>query len=917
MKKCKSKAICRNGCNHYFRVWLFVISVNQCIILLWQTWSVVISFEWRNQRVDKKKKGKKPWNLFLAATLMVSSAVVVSVPEKAKADSTIICVSAVKGDDKNNGTFEKPFKTLQAAYDKAKNGDVIAIYTDLDVAGQALNANKNKEVVIVGMRYGNEGSENTIIKFTGGDQEQPFINVTKGSVRIQNFILSGDNIPRKKPFIAVSNKATIAFTQDIIIRDSSVNGEGVIHNNGGIIIIDIDKIDTPGDVVEITNLRSTKGAIHLTDKAQLHIGNAIISGNIGSGLRVEGNSKVYIYANAKIMGNYLEEDRQIPSNVYLAKGQQLFVSEKLKHDIGVSTEEEPVANKDVLIASGMKEGSKDYTVTRQDKNKFILDRGQGTIALKKNDGDMEDKIYLTLDAVKPEPPDPDPDDPEPPVVVDALEITEPEDGAIITDLEQLKFKGSVTTNGTTTIDVALVDVNDKRILGQVDEQTGKWSFTPNENLINGKYTFTVIAKSVPDGKIIGQKTHEFTIKTELVDKTALQKKVDESKTLHEKDYTSDSWKKYQEALAKAQKVLADEKATKEDVQKALELLTTMQNNLVKVNEKVEQGLKVLIPSAGTLSPNFSPDIMNYRLTVDYSISHMTFDTAGVPVTIKVNGREVTGSIPLAIGVNRVMILTADGKEYIVEVTRLADTPSNDHTENGDWWTPWTPAPKPEPEQPVPSPQQPKPPVIQANGTHRAYIQGFPDGTFGPNKNVTRAQVAVMIARVLVYQASTTKATNAPFKDIAKDHQAVEEITFLKERGIMNGDKNGNFRADEHITRAEMATLIANFKELTIDKNRMITFNDTKGHWAQWIIEANRETGIIDGYEDGSFAPNTYLTRAQAVVMINRMFNFDPLQDARTPSFLDVSTTHWAFKDIEKAATTHDYILKDGREYFFE
>ncbi|GLC90143.1 S-layer homology domain-containing protein [Lysinibacillus piscis] len=199
------------------------------------------------------------------------------------------------------------------------------------------------------------------------------------------------------------------------------------------------------------------------------------------------------------------------------------------------------------------------------------------------------------------------------------------------------------------------------------------------------------------------------------------------------------------------------------------------------------------------------------------------------------------------------------------------------------------------------------------GTHTAYIKGFQDGTFGPEKNVTRAQVATMIARILGYQDGE-KVEVAPFKDIASTHHAAGAIAFVKEQGIMNGDANGNFRADENITRAQMATVVANFKQLHIEENVAITFNDTKGHWAQWIIEANRAAGIINGRQDGSFAPDAHLTRAQAVVMMNRMFERGPLHGVAMPSFTDVETTHWAFKEVEEAAKSHTYTMdEDGNE----
>ncbi|QTB28460.1 S-layer homology domain-containing protein [Lysinibacillus sphaericus] len=212
-------------------------------------------------------------------------------------------------------------------------------------------------------------------------------------------------------------------------------------------------------------------------------------------------------------------------------------------------------------------------------------------------------------------------------------------------------------------------------------------------------------------------------------------------------------------------------------------------------------------------------------------------------------------------------------------------------------------------------------IIQVNRTkpplevnkHEAYINGFLDGTFGPEKNVTRGQVATMIARILGYTDGTVDTTPL-FRDIPSDYYAAGPIAFIKERGIMNGDIYGNFRASDNITRAEMATVVANFKQLHIEENQNITFKDTKGHWAQWIIEAIRAAGIINGQSDGSFAPNEPVTRAQAIVMMNRMLERGPLQGVTSPSFQDVKETHWAFEEIEEAAKTHTYVIdQDGNE----
>ncbi|WP_100405646.1 S-layer homology domain-containing protein [Bacillus solitudinis] len=196
----------------------------------------------------------------------------------------------------------------------------------------------------------------------------------------------------------------------------------------------------------------------------------------------------------------------------------------------------------------------------------------------------------------------------------------------------------------------------------------------------------------------------------------------------------------------------------------------------------------------------------------------------------------------------------------------------------------------------------------------SYINGFPDGTFRAGASITRAQMAAILARNLGYD-ETKQVNYSPFKDVSTRHHALGEIAFVKELGIMNGDEQGNFRPGDEITRAQMATIVVNYKQLDVMTNTPLSFTDTTKHWARWNIEANLEAGIIKGYQDGTFKPNAALTRAQAVVMMNRMFERGPLYGVTTPSFPDVQPTHWAFEEIESASRDYQYTLdQNGMEW---
>ncbi|MEK3718752.1 S-layer homology domain-containing protein [Paenibacillus sp. FSL R7-0333] len=194
---------------------------------------------------------------------------------------------------------------------------------------------------------------------------------------------------------------------------------------------------------------------------------------------------------------------------------------------------------------------------------------------------------------------------------------------------------------------------------------------------------------------------------------------------------------------------------------------------------------------------------------------------------------------------------------------------------------------------------------QSPATHVSYIVGFPDGQFKPDDRVTRSQMALMIARNLGYDANAAVGT-PPFPDVAVRHYAAAAIAFVNAQGVMKGDPAGKFRGNAPITRAEMAAAAANYLKLAVPADGKSGFSDTTGHWAQAVIEANVSAGLLKGYPDGSFKPNAYLTRAEAVVIVNQMFDRGPLHGADAVKFPDVSKNHWAYLDIQEAVIDHQY-----------
>jgi hypothetical protein len=187
---------------------------------------------------------------------------------------------------------------------------------------------------------------------------------------------------------------------------------------------------------------------------------------------------------------------------------------------------------------------------------------------------------------------------------------------------------------------------------------------------------------------------------------------------------------------------------------------------------------------------------------------------------------------------------------------------------------------------------------EAAKQHKAYISGYPDGTFGPENSITRAEMATLLVRV-----SDRAANKASFSysDVALTHWAKEAVEQATKTGLMEGYADGSFKLEQTITRAEMAAILS--RMLNNAPSGGESFTDAKGHWAESAIERVKATGIISGYADGTFRPEQTLTRAEAVTMINKLLGRGPLT-ATVAKWSDVSNNHWAFEQIQEASVDH-------------
>ncbi|KIL41848.1 hypothetical protein SD70_04325 [Gordoniibacillus kamchatkensis] len=195
------------------------------------------------------------------------------------------------------------------------------------------------------------------------------------------------------------------------------------------------------------------------------------------------------------------------------------------------------------------------------------------------------------------------------------------------------------------------------------------------------------------------------------------------------------------------------------------------------------------------------------------------------------------------------------------------------------------------------------------GEHEKYIEGYPDGTFKPERNVTRQEVAAMLFRV--YHLTKSGLTGKMYSDVTNADWGAGEIEAVSKAGIMNGYPDGTFRPNQPITREEMAATVARLKQL--QSKGMDAFSDITDSWARESINAANQAGFIAGYANGTFRPKANSTRAEVVTMINHLANRGPLYGVDTPTWSDVGTNYWAYRDIEEASTNHHFIIQDKKE----
>lgn len=201
--------------------------------------------------------------------------------------------------------------------------------------------------------------------------------------------------------------------------------------------------------------------------------------------------------------------------------------------------------------------------------------------------------------------------------------------------------------------------------------------------------------------------------------------------------------------------------------------------------------------------------------------------------------------------------------------------------------------------------------------HLAFLSGYANGTFEPDRNMTRAEVTTMFARLLTEKMAADQTYSNTFSDVAKSHWAANYIGYMQQFGIITGYADGSFRPDASVTRAEFAAIASRFERLTEGTK---SFSDVpSSHWAAKYINFAATRGWVNGYADGTFRPNNSITRAEVAAVTCRLLERNADQSyirshlSELRAFTDVNESHWAYWYTIEAANGHDYTKSGSSE----
>jgi hypothetical protein len=187
--------------------------------------------------------------------------------------------------------------------------------------------------------------------------------------------------------------------------------------------------------------------------------------------------------------------------------------------------------------------------------------------------------------------------------------------------------------------------------------------------------------------------------------------------------------------------------------------------------------------------------------------------------------------------------------------------------------------------------------------HVAYIQGYKDGTFRPDQKLTKAEAVSLLAGVVDYYTDKG-AYECAYADVLRGAEYYDDVAYMSKKGFITADSENRFRPQDPITRGEFADFMARMN--TLKGEPKINFPDVTAETPNaTAIRLVVEKGWLKAQADGAFRPNAPMTRVEVVVALNTMLQRHcPAPLARAQQFKDVAKSNSAYDEIREASTTH-------------
>ena len=477
-------------------------------------------------------------------------------------------------------------------------------------------------------------------------------------------------------------------------------------------------------------------------------------------------------------------------------------------------------------------------------------------------------------------------------------------GDVLTYTVTVKNTGEKDLKGLTILDPKTTFDNPTFDLAKGKEQTFTYTYTVTEDdvkakAVNNTATVTLGDKSKNDStkSTLVEKTSDFTV-TKAVDKATFEKAGD---------------------------VLTYTVTVKNTGEKKLENLT-ISDSLIALNE---DPFTLEVGEEKTFTYTYTVTEADVKAKAVNNTATVTHDNDAKSASAESKLKEDTPNPPTKVTTQYVdeqgnrLIPDREGKQPVVEIKDYTYL----RTEESDTLIrhiykkiqePMHPSgsvlilPTPGTSEPVPDDG------LLNKKDHKAYMFGYPDGNFLPERNMTREEATAMFARLLKDYPRERRSYNIPFKDVAESDWSQQAIGFMLEKGMIKGYEDGSFRPKAAISRAEFAVMAARFDKLAESGGN--PFNDVPDtHWAVASIDSAAAKGWVTGYPDGSFKPERKITRAEVVNITNKMLDRFADKDfvrshlAEMIQFKDLTEADWAYFPIMEATNGHDYTRKAAQE----